>query len=284
MSHFRSPKRRLTRQRSGFKVSGKSTGSTCRIETAHLLLPTSGRIAIHVQLPRITAQEIFFRKLALLGGGSYVRPEENCDCTLELSWKQNGKVSHVTSTVHLTPNKWNKIGLLTELPLSAKQEVLSDISFDATFITHTPLHLFSYLIGTLNDPYFLDHDVYTAYKTKPALYVPEMLYLDPVQDTQPLKLTVGTLASKPGAAIVCKSCNRCARFLPIDIENELNSLAFSNHCASGAPCKHSAFSIYQIEAGDPTPIAKHCKDGTVISHYGHQLECRVCKNSSLIFR
>lgn len=70
-----------------------------------------------------------------------------------------------------------------------------------------------------------------------------------------------------GRYIVVKSCNRCNRFLPINLNDERNTLSFSNHCVATAPCKHSTF-------GSP----QHAKTGEVKTlTYGFQLECRYCK-------
>lgn len=66
-----------------------------------------------------------------------------------------------------------------------------------------------------------------------------------------------------------KSCNRCARFLPINLENERLPLSFSNHCVAAhrRPCKHSGFGRL-----------RNVDDGTTIQlEYGYQLECRFCK-------
>src|SRR5690606_34547347 len=40
-----------------------------------------------------------------------------------------------------------------------------------------------------------------------------------------------------------KSCNRCARFLPINVSDERKHLSFSNHCVAEhrLPCKHTGF-------------------------------------------
>jgi hypothetical protein len=74
-------------------------------------------------------------------------------------------------------------------------------------------------------------------------------------------------SSSDGAEITLKSCNRCGRFLPVNIHNERSTLSFSNHCIANAPCKHSTF-------GRP----RHIKTGETKSfHYGFQLECRFCK-------
>jgi hypothetical protein len=68
------------------------------------------------------------------------------------------------------------------------------------------------------------------------------------------------------AEIVLKSCNRCARFLPINVENERQKLSFSNH-HSRPPCTHGLFGrLRDTETGDVLQL-----------EYGFQLECRFCK-------
>ena len=69
--------------------------------------------------------------------------------------------------------------------------------------------------------------------------------------------------------IYLKSCNRCARFLPININNERHHLSFSNHCVAEhrRPCSHGGFGrLKNIET-----------DQTIQLEYGYQLECRFCK-------
>lgn len=66
-----------------------------------------------------------------------------------------------------------------------------------------------------------------------------------------------------------KSCNRCARLLPINLENERNHLSFSNHCIANAPCKHSGFGLLKNIGSDGASSLK--------LHFGYQLECRFCK-------
>lgn len=66
-----------------------------------------------------------------------------------------------------------------------------------------------------------------------------------------------------------KSCNRCARFLPINRDNELIHLSFSNHCKAAhlRPCSHTGFGrLTNAENGEHIQL-----------EYGYQLECRFCK-------
>jgi hypothetical protein len=66
-----------------------------------------------------------------------------------------------------------------------------------------------------------------------------------------------------------KSCNRCARFLPVNLDNELIHLSFSNHCkaAHRRPCSHTGFGkLTNVDTGERLQL-----------EYGYQLECRFCK-------
>lgn len=71
------------------------------------------------------------------------------------------------------------------------------------------------------------------------------------------------------ARLHLKSCNRCARFLPINIDNELVHLSFSNHCKADhrRPCSHTGFGkLTNVETKERIQL-----------EYGYQLECRFCK-------
>lgn len=71
------------------------------------------------------------------------------------------------------------------------------------------------------------------------------------------------------AELHLKSCNRCARFLPINVHDERSQLSYTNHCTSPhrLPCRHPGFSrLRDIENGEELRL-----------HHGFQLECRFCK-------
>jgi hypothetical protein len=72
------------------------------------------------------------------------------------------------------------------------------------------------------------------------------------------------------ATLYLKSCNRCARFLPINYPGEREHLSFSNHCVaeSRRPCSHSTFGRLR-DAGGSGEI--------LVLDYGFQLECRFDK-------
>lgn len=69
--------------------------------------------------------------------------------------------------------------------------------------------------------------------------------------------------------LALKSCNRCGRFLPVNLPpNERSTLSYSNHCISRAPCRHASFG--RIQDDEDLELVH-------LMHYGFQLECRFCK-------
>lgn len=78
---------------------------------------------------------------------------------------------------------------------------------------------------------------------------------------------VATMFHAKGDPITLKSCNRCGRYLPINVHDERNTLSFSNHCIARRPCKHGSFGrLTHLTTGAQKRL-----------EYGFQLECRFCK-------
>lgn len=274
---FRSPQRRDTRQRSGHSVSGEGTGSTCKIEETTLLEPVDGKVVLRVNLDRVTVPALFKRGLGVLGAGIYLRPKEKCRSVGKLAWKISGIVSQCDSKLEqVDGGYWHRNGIIVELPIEGKNCVVEQLSYTLLLETDKPVSVYGATIGALGYDYLVENDVYEAYSTKTSLYIPEILYLDPTEYAFSAEILKGK-ATGEGSPIVCKSCNRCSRYLPIDVENDRNTLSYSNHCVSRAPCTHAAFSRYRIVSGQSDEISKFIDDEYVTSNYGHQLECKPCK-------
>lgn len=278
MTKFRSPVRRKTRQRSGFSVSGLGTGSTCKIEDTVLLHPTSDELEIVIQDRKLLLQNLFKRQLGILGGGIYLRPEGKCIAQAILSWKERGDTKkEEKNTFKFKEMMWARMGLVSKVKVTNKQETISDVILTLRLKTNKPVSIYGPMLGALNNDYFIETDVSEEFDKQTLMYIPEILYLDLAKNTMPYKVVIGHVTSS-GHQIVTKSCNRCSRFLPINIEDDRQHLGFSNHCVSRAPCSHSAFSSYTIESGVPKQyLTKYTNDGKIVSYRGHQLECRCCK-------
>lgn len=69
--------------------------------------------------------------------------------------------------------------------------------------------------------------------------------------------------------LLVKSCNRCGRYLPINVPAERDHLSFTNHCVAAhrRPCRHGSFGrLRNVDTGEVLQL-----------DYGFQLECRFCK-------
>jgi len=277
MSRFRTPRRRSTRQRSGFSVSGDKKGSTCKIEATQIIKPENAEIQLEAEIGNISVPQLFTRNLGIIGWGIYIKPTGKIRLKGEFEYTQEDeRLREETIFDSLEPNKWNKLGDLTEISVPFEQATLSDLKLSLIIVTDMPITFYANIAGALKYKYLIENDIYDAFKEKISIYIPEILYIDPSDASWEYSVTKGSV-SETGTPIVCKSCNRCARLLPIDIENERNTLSYSNHCVTRAPCAHSGFSRYYIESGDHTAFESLIEDGYLISTLGHQLECKVCK-------
>jgi hypothetical protein len=260
-------------------VSGQGTGSTCKIEETTLLEPQGGEINFAAQVATLNVPELFLQSVGIIGAGLYLRPEASCKATAELRWKETEASDFnviASPLINLDGGKWQRIGLIEQITVDTQNADIYEVQFKVSIQTEQVVSVFGSMIGALTHPHFIEHDESEAFWTKTSLYVPEILYLDPVEDAVPLALTRSTHQGT-GRPVVSKSCNRCARYLPIDVENELNAITYSNHCKKRAPCKHNAFSRYRIVEDSTDVLSLFVEDGFVVTRYGYQLECRVCK-------
>jgi hypothetical protein len=277
MGKFRTPRRRTTRQRSGFGVAGKKTGSTCKIENSILVVPHNDQITFSSDVARKTARGLFTKNRIIVGAGCYLQPQAAAKCSLRIEWQCDGQPRRAgRPDLELEPDIWNRVGLLDEADAGALTATITDARVKVNLTTRAPVSVFGLMLSSVDNEYFVDHDVDEQFHIKLKLQIPEILYVDPTLDALAPDVSVGS-SDTDGALIVCKSCNRCARFFPINIKDERKTLSFSNHCVSRAPCTHSSFSTYRIDAGGPAEIGGQEYTDVVQAHYGHQLECISCK-------
>jgi len=281
---FIQPKRRLTRQRSGFSVSGTKTGSECRILSTNRIKVTTKRLDLSKKFDNIIFTKLFDEEIGIFGLGGYFRTNKQITVFLEICIT-NGKssIKKVKKRVVLAANHWVRIGADIEHKIVNITDNFS-VSANIVFVNSRggyDLEFYGLCAGVVKH-YAEKPDYKKTYFEKTELYKPDIYYLDSLDfhydKTITKKLTPGFL--------VCKSCNRCARFLPIDLSNEKNALGFSNHCKKKAPCTHNAFSRYVIEDPEKTcllparfkkSVITYNKKQYIHTHFGFQLECRSCK-------
>lgn len=164
---------------------------------------------------------------------------------------------------HAEPPNWSKFGAQWISDGSKPEDVT--IRFTASRVA--TLAMWDVLGGRVDHDYFLG--------ARPAL-LPNMWRFAPEANFYVAKAQAKVDVGDSGlerasdvAAIHLKSCNRCGRFLPVNIDDERFHLSYSNHCVKGhlRPCRHSGFGRIP-----------NVTDGTTVQlEYGFQLECRFCK-------
>lgn len=304
---FRSPKRRAVRQRSGYTVSGEKTGSEAVVLESAGYRVRSSSFSVRLENPNAELTPQFEHEIGIAAIGGYVLAEQPVTLEFSLIVKDpvdGGTLAEKTRSRNLTSGSWQKFGLHVELE-DPRSHLFVHLEGVVTVENPTgasvgDIHFFGVAVDTVQEfdsEAILDNfgdRAFEVFQTKTGLYYPEIFYWPHdapfAQDPQ---IVNGFAAPTAGKQIVNKACNRCSRFLPIDLAEERNVLSFSNHCIKRAPCVHEAFSNYRIENLDELHDA-HAntleleqelrgkvseKEGSpsLAAQYGFQLECRSCK-------
>lgn len=252
-----SGRRRSVTRRSGFKAHEGATGGEYRVDDVEsLVLQAGDRLELTFDFPDIPPGTLagFGFWFCATGRVSVVVTDNPAVVAVT---QYPAKVAR-TSIPY--PN-WNKLGGLWHVAETwAKPRITVILGAE----TPGELAIFNPHCGIVAHKHLVD--------ARPELMVnihessPESNF---VEQAGTVAIAGPTLAGTP-IPIVRKSCNRCARSLPINIESERSSLSFSNHCVAAhrRPCKHRGFGILRpVQEGRPE----------LRLEYGFQLECRYCK-------
>ena len=237
-------RRRPPTRRAGFNVTAPV--QLAREGLDGYLLEVGDQLVYQFELPA-TADE------AWVGFGGWFAADEGI--RVDLDWDEQ----HVLTTYEASD--WNKVGSLLSGPRGPSEALLS-----FTAVTRGVVTTHSMLAGGV------EHDYLTS--AKPALrrnmwsFAPEANFYDHARPGVVVVSDNG-LARVAGRLLVTKSCNRCGRFLPVNLVDERAHLSFSSHCVADhrRPCRHPSFGkIVDRDTGVLTLL-----------DYGFQLECRFCK-------
>lgn len=273
---FRSPKRRLTRQRSGFTVSGSKMGSTCKFVKSASALVNSNNLVLNFK-KSVNLVECFDRNLGFVAFGGYLFPSKLVSVTLHLKFVSNGFEQNTTTTLQLDPDKWKKIGthiLFDMKNLKKRNGVLTaQIKLESSNKIGK-INFFGFNLDAVEE-YQGKGDLWDYFQQQTNIYLPEIYYFDTEKPFAIEPIEANSMNFSNGLCITLKSCNRCDRYLIIDIDNERNVLSYSNHCTSRAPCDDPGFCKFRITENKCSSTPKVGAIKRV--HYGFQLECRPCK-------
>ena len=244
-----SGRRRTTTRKSGYKTHPETTGGEFRTVCIESTFLKKGRSKeISVRLPQQSKREF-------VGFGGLF--SSNVAIKVEVVGDIPGRF---LLKAYLYPN-WSKIGSMW---LSERRTSEAIIRFTALEDTH--LATYDFRGGIVGHRHYED--------ARPELFgnmyqfAPEALFIttDGELNESPADYHV---AEAPDFTLYLKSCNRCARYLPINVQDERATLSYSNHCVAAhrRPCSHKGFGL----------LTNRETGATLKLDYGFQLECRFCK-------
>lgn len=240
------PRRPMTRK-AGFKAT-----AAVRIETQLLdgyFIPSGDGLSMEFHFPRVAAG-------TWLGFGGWFACSSSVDVELEST-----AVRHVLTDY--AGQNWNKFGSLwrSDGGLNWARITFHASRGEGMIATYGPL------CGLVEHPHL--RDAPEALLGNMWASAPEANFYVP--DGQGVVTLSGDWSRRQtgSSQIVLKTCNRCGRALPVNVENEQAHLSYTNHCVAAhrRPCAHAGFGRIQDDAaGDVVQL-----------EYGFQLECRFCK-------
>lgn len=243
-------RRRAMTRRSGFKVHKDTTGGEFR---RHF----EKRIPLQLgEAVTVTFSITGHAKGDLIGYGVWFWSTGGVTCTMQ------GGADKRTQTEYGDAS-WNKAGSMWSAPDSE----LVEVTLTLTARARGAVALYAPMCGRVTHRH-LDN-------ARPELmrnmyqFAPEALFINE-DGAGEVTIEVAEDASSVNQPLILKSCNRCGRYLPVNVPLERDQLSFSNHCVAEhrRPCKHATFGRL-----------RNVEDNNEVLQldYGYQLECRFCK-------
>lgn len=237
-----SGRRRPATRRSGFQTHAEATGGRYSYDSVGAYQITNSEpLRIRFELPPVDDEKF-------VGLGFYFRASQpikfHCN---------NSNFERFELSEYAYPS-WNKCGHIW------KSEAPENLVIEISAFSNAKVEIFNIGCGVVWHEYFKDareNIMKNIHK-----FAPEALFFTKKGDVQISSNNIGQ-----GEEIPIKECNRCARFLPVNLDNERNTLSFSNHCVRHRPCTHKGFGRLE------NLRTKQIKQ----LEYGFQLECRFCK-------
>lgn len=243
-------RRRSMTRSSGFSVHPDTTGGEFRraVVKSYRLKPG--------QCVEVTFRISGHAPGHLLGYGTWFWHKGEVSCAIVGGFEKRTVTSY-------DDKSWNKVGSIWAAHDNKPVQVT--VAFTAT--TAADVALYEPVCGRIQHRHLQS--------ARPELlrnmyqFAPEAVFVDETAGGElGIQLPDGAPASSQ--EIIIKSCNRCGRYLPVNVRTERDQLSFSNHCVAQhrRPCKHSTFG--RLRNPDRA-------DDQLRLDYGFQLECRFCK-------
>ncbi|MGG4043294.1 HNH endonuclease [Bacillus smithii] len=287
---FRTYHRRPVTRRSGFKVTGNKTGGECIILPSTKYKCTDKCENFLFYKKTIDLVPLFEQEVGILAFGGYLYSLEKFDITLKFKFSIEGIKREFEYkkkiTKALNNGTWNPIGFHKEISLDVlgDNNRINDVYVEMIIHSESKdnvLQFIGFELNAITYSGYQEASLAELFKKKTSMHIPQIYYFKTNKKFSSYLVSHQLDSLEQGEDVVLKSCNRCDRYLPININDEINTLSFSLHCKKKAPCKHSLFSKYKIDNINDLEQSSlnnsFVEDGHVKSYYGHQLECTACK-------
>ncbi len=279
---LRTYQRRGVTRESGYHTCDETTGGECKVVFSQKYTCESNSTTFVFNRSSLELVELFEKGIGIVAFGGYIYSEKKATISLDLSYCYEGQGYALGEEWETTveAESWTNIGAHAEQIINL-EDTLVDITFkmEVKCPVGNNLHFIGFDFGAITKPEFLDTSCAVSFYQKTAMHIPYLYYLS---SELPIETYLqSNQVFEEGKRVVLKSCNRCGRYLPINIDDELKTLSFSLHCKKRAPCKHSTFRAYEIQNRaelDPDDLdGLSLEENKVTTYYGHQLECKACK-------
>lgn len=279
--NLRTYQRRSVTRESGYHTCDETTGGECIVLHADRCNIIKNE-TFTFKKEKVQLKKLFNKNYGIFAFGGYIFCEKNISITFDLSYMKNEKLFSDKFDVAspINSNDWNSIGFHKEIELNDGDTLKNVIvNMHVTTTENGYIDLISFDMNAINKEEFEDDKFDVSFHQKTNMHIPHLYYLETELPIR--KYLISDQEFTKGQLVVLKSCNRCGRFLPINIKNEIGTLAFSLHCKKLAPCTHSTFRAYEIQnevdKNELTNFGIKLEDNKVVAYYGHQLECKACK-------
>lgn len=282
LKDLRTYHRRATTRASGYYTCENTTGGECIVARATRFICTKRTETFTFFRRSLQLTELFEKGISIIAFGGYIRSKSKAEVSIDLSYCYENQEYSVRNEWNFPIEKktWCNIGAHTEQTIN-RDSTVTDVVVTMTIRSKddNKLDFICFDLNTVSKDEFLDTSCAVSFYQKTRMHVPYLYYL--ATDISFDQYLVEDYTFTDGKIVILKSCNRCGRYLPINIDDELKTLSFSLHCKKRAPCVHSTFRAYEIQnrkdliASDLRGLT--LEDNKVVSNYGHQLECKACK-------
>lgn len=306
--------RREVTRHSGYHVSGEKTGGECIILPSKKLTLSNDETTLVFYKEKDVCPDLFCREIGMLAFAAYIKSEYNVSVKCKLSYVNNDNIvedkmvfNKVIDAGYWMPIAFHEI-INLNLPIidvDAGQIADMYVEMNIKGDCGNTVELIGVDMGAVNSDYYISvgedatkeekeevEGFWKYFNQKTAISIPYTYYLDATLPLETYLLEQDNDKSLlNGTPVVLKGCNRCARYLPVNIDKEtqLHTASYALHCKKRAPCTHSTFARYKIDNFDELTddIIKYFKDlgvyqeyegvPVIVAYYGHQLECKACK-------